>query len=137
MRFKRLISTGAVLGGAVTASFVVAPSASAATPDCKSGEICLYYNSSSYGFGSVFIQRYDIPDYAGSYFSSGYYGNSGSGTVVKNHAAAVDSWQPYKFVVYYNSNYGCSVACQTILPWEAKDLNSSLKNNNASGRLVG
>ncbi|KJK39161.1 hypothetical protein UK15_14620 [Streptomyces variegatus] len=137
MRFKRVVSTSAVLGGVLAAGLVTAPPAAAVASDCKSGEVCLYYNSSSYDFGAVFIQRYDVADYSGRYFSSGYHGSAGSGTVVKNHAAAVDSWQPYKFVVYYNSSYNCSVACQTILPWESKDLNSSLKNNNASGRVEG
>ncbi|MBD0841162.1 hypothetical protein [Streptomyces sp. TRM68416] len=81
--------------------------------------------------------QYDkVSDYQGRYFSSGRNGSSGAGVEVKNHAAAVDSWIYDKFRVYYNSKYNCEIACQTIAPRATANLNSSVKNNNASGQNV-
>jgi len=137
MRIRKLIAATAVAGGALTAGLATAAPASAAIDfDCATGEVCLYYNSSSYGYGAVYVQYDKVPDYAGKYFSSGRNGSSGAGVEVKNHAAAVDSWISSNFRVYYNRGYSCSVACQTIPSYGTVDLNSSLKNNNASGQNV-
>jgi hypothetical protein len=137
MRIRKLIAATAVAGGALTAGLVTAAPASAAINyDCGEGEVCLYYNSSSYGYGAVYVQYDKVRDYAGRYFSSGRNGSAGAGVEVKNHAAAVDSWISSNFRVYYNSGYSCAVACQTISPYATVDLNSTLKNNNASGQNV-
>ncbi|WP_230396292.1 hypothetical protein [Streptomyces blattellae] len=137
MRIRKLIAATAVAGGALTAGLVTASPASAAINyDCATGEVCLYYNSSSYGYGAVYVQYDRIPNYQGYFFSQGRNGSSGAGVEVKNHAAAVDSWIGSTFRVYYNSNYNCSVACQDIPAYATRDLNSSVKNNNASGRNI-
>jgi hypothetical protein len=138
MRIRKLIAATAVAGGALSAGFVTAAPASAAAEaieyDCATGEVCLYYNSDAYNYGAVYVQYDKIPDYAGRYFSAGRNGSAGAGVAVKNHAAAVDSWIGSTFRVYYNSNYSCSVACQDIPAYYTRDLNSQLKNNNASGK---
>jgi hypothetical protein len=135
MRIRKLIAATAVAGGALTAGLATAsPAAAAINYDCATGEVCLYYNSDSYGYGAVYVQYDKIADYQGRYFSSGRNGSSGAGVEVKNHSAAVDSWISATFRVYYNKNYNCEVACQDIPGYYTRDLNSSLKNNNASGK---
>ncbi|MEU0423747.1 hypothetical protein ABZ235_09000 [Streptomyces canus] len=137
MRIRKLIAATAVAGGALSAGLATAAPASAAINyDCATGEVCLYFNSSSYGYGAVYVQYDKVPDYQGRYFSSGRNGSAGAGVEVKNHAAAVDSWISSNFRVYYNSGYSCSVACQTIPSYATVNLNSSLKNNNASGQNI-
>ncbi|MFE2041973.1 hypothetical protein ACFXAZ_13780 [Streptomyces sp. NPDC059477] len=136
MRIRKLTAT-ALAGGALAVGLATAsPAAAAIEYDCGSGEVCLYYNSSDYGYGAVYVQYARIPDYAGFYFSTGRNGSSGAGREVKNQAAAVDSWISTKFRVYYNSNYNCTVACQDIPAYGTRDLNSSLKNQNASGKDI-
>ncbi|MCU7820329.1 hypothetical protein [Kitasatospora sp. DSM 101779] len=137
MRVKKLVAAAAVAGSVLTVGLsTAAPAMAAPAQDCTYGQVCLYYNSSSYGYGAVYIQTGDVSNYAGKYFSGGANGSSGSGVEVKNHAASVDSWIASNFRVYYNSGYDCSVACQTVAPYASVNLNSSLKNNNASGRVV-
>lgn len=74
--------------------------------------MCLYYNSSSYGYGAEFGTVVGIGNYAeGPYsdgwpwgFTSGSRGSSGSGVHVKNNAAA--AWNRSANTdarVYYNS----------------------------------
>ncbi|MFJ4685930.1 hypothetical protein [Streptomyces sp. NPDC088789] len=138
MRIRKLMAT-TLAGGALTAGLAMAtatPAAAAIQYDCATGEVCLYYNSSAYGYGAVYVQYDRIPNYSGYYFSSGRNGSAGAGSVVKNQAAAVDSWISSTFRVYYNSSYSCSVACQDIPSYYTQDLNSSLKNQNASGRDI-
>lgn len=143
MRFNRFIVAGAVAAASclTTAVGTAAPASAAATlvEDCSIDEqVCLYYNSSTYGYGAVFKQTGPISNYQGYYFSAGNNGSAGAGTQVKNNAAAVDnSWDGYFFRIYYNSNYDCSYACQTTDPFNQADLTSTMKNNNASGRIVG
>ncbi|WP_239081094.1 hypothetical protein [Streptomyces coelicoflavus] len=140
MRIRKLIAATAVAGGVLTAGPLTAAPASAAPAsidyDCATGEVCLYYNSEAYGYGAVYVQYDKVPNYQYRYFSSGRNGGSGAGVEVKNHAAAVDSWISSTFRVYYNSNYNCNVACQDIPGYYTLDLNSRLKNNNASGQNI-
>ncbi|WP_035849584.1 hypothetical protein [Kitasatospora azatica] len=136
MLVKKLAVTAAVAGALLTAGLATATSASAINYDCSSGTVCLYYNSSSHGYGAVFQQYVDIANYSSPYnftFSAGNNGSAGAGVSVKNNAAAVDSWYSGNFVVYYNSNYSCSFACQTIPSMATVDLSATMKNNNASG----
>ncbi|GAA5021165.1 hypothetical protein [Kitasatospora paranensis] len=139
MRIRKLISAVAVAGAVATAGLATAGNASAFTADCHGGQVCLYYNSSAYGYGAVYIQNTSIDNYADGNlkFSSGHNGSAGSGVAVKNNAAAVDNHWYGTFNVYYNSNMDCSVACQPIPMNTRRDLNSALKNNNASGEFVG
>ncbi|MFJ5921399.1 hypothetical protein ACIQF6_02205 [Kitasatospora sp. NPDC092948] len=134
MRLRKLVAAAAVATTVAGLGLASAGEASAITADCYGSHmVCLYYNSSGNGYNAVFMQTGNISDYANSYFQSSRNGGTGSGTSVKNNAAAVDSWYSGTFIVYYNSGYNCAVACQNIPAWSTVDLNSALKNNNASG----
>lgn len=135
MRIRKLLAAAGVAAAVATTGLVTAGDASAINYDCSGNThaVCLYYNSSAYGYGAYFKQTGNISDYAGHYFQAGNNGSAGAGVSVKNNAAAVDSWYSGNFVVYYNSGYNCSFACQTIPAWATVDLNGSLKNNDASG----
>ncbi|MFJ8439477.1 hypothetical protein [Kitasatospora griseola] len=136
MRLRKLIAAAGIATTVAGFGLASAGDASAFSADCQgnSHAICLYYNSSSYGYGAYFKQTGNISDYSGYTFSSGLNGSAGAGAAVKNGAAAIDSWYGGNFVVYYNSGYNCSFACQTVSGFApVTDLNGSLKNNNASG----
>ncbi|WP_046263037.1 hypothetical protein [Streptomyces sp. WM6386] len=106
---------------------------------CETGEACLYYNSIENGLNGIFKQHGDIADYRYSAtgqalaFQISNYGGEGANQPVKNNAAAVWNRSDHRFGVFYNSSYNCSVACQSIPSLVRVNLNSSLKNNNASG----
>jgi len=108
-----------------------APSAEAATQDgvCQSGEFCLYYNS--YQQGSVSDFAGSISDYGSTYVFKGP--GAGQGTRVKNEAASVWNRTFGSVRVYYNSGY--SGANQAIAPGAKVNLNSTLKNQNASHKF--
>ncbi|MDH6120700.1 hypothetical protein [Kitasatospora sp. GAS204B] len=139
MRIRKLLAAAALAGTVATGALATAGTASASTIqyDCNSSQamVCLYYNSSNYGYGAYFEQTGNISDYGtNTKFVAGHNGSSGAGTLVKNHAAAVDSWYSGTFTVYYNSGYeNCSYACQPIPAWQTVDLNTTLKNNDAAG----
>ncbi|MER6391621.1 hypothetical protein ACFXEL_35220 [Streptomyces sp. NPDC059382] len=139
MRIRKLLSAAAVAGTVLTAGLATAGTASAGTlGDCQGwtpAAVCLYYNSSSNSYGAVYHQQSSISDYSSVTFTEGAWGNAGAGTVVKNHAAAVDSYYGGTFTVYYNSGYNCSYACQNVPAYGTANLNSTMKNNNASGRF--
>ncbi|MEU6068532.1 hypothetical protein ABZ864_29760 [Streptomyces sp. NPDC047082] len=100
---------------------------------CDPGDVCLYYNSIASGLNGIYKQYGPIPDYRDERFQISNYGGEGANQSVKNNAAAVNNRSDRHFGVYYNSNYNCSVACQEIFSLTQKDLNSTMKNNNASG----
>ncbi|MEV7979386.1 hypothetical protein [Streptomyces sp. NPDC086519] len=137
MGMNKLLAAGLVTGTALVAALATTPASANPAADCSSGQVCLYYNSSAYGYGAVYKQSADISDYAGYTFKAGNNGSAGAGLSVKNHAAAVDSWYNGLFVIYYNSNYGCSVECFLVGANKTLDLSSQIKNNNASGRFEG
>lgn len=141
MRITRAAAVGVAAAGLVGMGLAAAPVASAAPAaaparDCSSGFACLYYNSSSNGYGAVFATAANISDYNIWYFSAGKNGSSGAGVVVKNNAAYVDNRSDQTYRVYYNSGYSCAVACQDIPAEGGANLNASLKNNNASGKFL-
>ncbi|MFG2692726.1 hypothetical protein [Kitasatospora sp. NPDC048407] len=133
MRLRKLIAAAGIATTVAGFGLVNAGEASAFSVDCSNYNACLYYNSAAYGYGAYYEQQPNIPDYAGLTFRAGNNGSSGAGVAVKNHAAAVDNRWIGNFTIYYNSNYNCSVACQTIGANTRVDLNASVKNNNASG----
>jgi hypothetical protein len=137
MKLGRFIVAAGVVGSVLAASLITAVPAQAATSDCYYYDVCLYYNSSAYGFGAVYDQGVNVSDYAGRYFSCGNNGCAGSGQVVKNNAAALDSWWYYRFEIFYNNTYNCSHACE-IFPAYATfvNFNSTMKNQNASGKFL-
>ncbi|KNX38266.1 peptidoglycan DD-metalloendopeptidase family protein [Luteipulveratus halotolerans] len=121
--------------GLATAAFVAPTSAEAAARDgvCDSGEFCLYYNSDNAGSVSDFAGS--IPDYGATqpecyeFKSAG----AGQGLCVKNNAASVWNRTGTKVRVYYNSGY--AGASQDFAAGTKGNLNTTLKNNNASHQL--
>ena len=118
--------------GVVMAGVIAPSQAHAAGRDgvCNDGEFCYSYNS---GFtGSISDFTGSLADYGATQPSCYEFKSAGTGQglCVKNNAASAWNRSTKPVVVYYNSNYGG--ASQTIQPGAKVDLNSTLKNNNAS-----
>lgn len=133
----RLLALTAISAAAALSTTAAVPgTAQAAGRDgvCDSGEFCLYYNSDNAGSVSDFTGS--IPDYGAS--QPGCYEFKGSGTgqglCVKNRAASVWNRSSRTVRVYYNSGYGGS--SQTFVSGARGNLNSTLKNENASHEFV-
>jgi hypothetical protein len=113
-----------------------ATSASAATRDgaCNSGEFCYYYNSDEAGSVSDFGGS--IADYGTTQPSCYDFkgAGAGQGQCIKNNAASVWNRSSQTVRVYYNSNYGGSY--QDIPSGTKRNLNATLKNNNASHKFL-
>jgi murein DD-endopeptidase MepM/ murein hydrolase activator NlpD len=118
----------ASLLGATLAISAPAQAAVAQNGVCESGEFCLYYNSDRTGSLSDFTGS--IADYGTYKFKSA---GAGQGQLVKNNAASVRNLTFGAVTVFYNSNYAGS--SQTIAPGAAVNLNTTLKNQNASHRF--
>ncbi|MFC9973940.1 peptidase inhibitor family I36 protein [Spirillospora sp. NPDC127200] len=122
------------LGGAVLAT---APSASAAARDgsCDSGEFCYYFNSDNKGSVSDFTGS--VSDYGTKQPSCFDFkgAGSGKGQCVKNAAASVWNRSAKTVRVYFNSGYGGKY--QDFKAGAKGNLNSGLKNQNASHQLLG
>ncbi len=114
--------------GATLAVSTPAQAAVAQNGVCESGEFCLYYNSDRTGSLSDFTGN--ISDYGTYKFKSA---GAGQGQLVKNNAASVRNRTFGAVTVFYNNNYGGS--SQTIAPGAAVNLNTTLKNQNASHRF--
>ncbi len=97
---------------------------------CEEGEFCYYYLSTRGGSVSDFSGS--IRDYGGSqptcyeFLGAG----SGKGLCVKNNAASVWNRSIYTVRVYFNTGY--SGPYEDVSPGGIGNLNSTLKNNNAS-----
>ncbi|MEV0385787.1 peptidase inhibitor family I36 protein [Nonomuraea sp. NPDC050643] len=129
--FGRTLTTATAtmaLGGTILA----APPVAAAGRDgvCDSGEFCYYFNSGNQGSVSDFTGS--VADY-GTRQPSCYDfkgpGN-GKGQCVKNAAASAWNRTNVTVRVYYNSNHGGDY--QDFPPGAKGNLNSTLKNQNAS-----
>ncbi len=141
MSIRRKLAASVATGAFLVVGLATAiPAASAAEGDgnCTSsdagagGDLCLYFNS--YEAGARFNDPY-TDNYAGWTFkawTSGTAGGSnGAGYAVKNNAASVQNWDNYVTGdVYYNSNQQGAV--QKFSAFTAGNLNSTLKNENAS-----
>ena len=131
----RHIAAGASMLVLASALAVPASAASAAGRDgvCDSGEVCFYYNSNQQGSVS------DFTDSVGNYGSSQprcyeFKGaGNGKGECMKNQVASVTNRTDKPVTVYYNSNY--KGATQAIPAGASVNLNSTLKNQNASHRI--
>ncbi|MFJ6466182.1 hypothetical protein ACIQM0_35030 [Streptomyces sp. NPDC091387] len=133
MRLKHLAAVGAVALATTAGSLFLASPANAAV-SCSVDYACLHYNSNNEG--ALYKQYYGILDYAGLTFSASTStnGGNGAGQAVKNNAASVDNWDfDLGIRIYYNSNYDYSFASQRIDKGGFANLNSTMKNNNASG----
>lgn len=117
------------MAAVILAAGVVAP-ASAANRDgvLNRGEVAMYYNSAAYGYGS-FSDYNNSANFGSDRFLSP---GSGRGQLVKNNAAAAWNNSSLDAIVYYNSNWDCSIACQYISSGKRVDLSPALKNENAS-----
>ncbi|WP_380278411.1 hypothetical protein [Kitasatospora purpeofusca] len=137
MNLKRITGAGAALFATVGLGVALAPQASALS-GCHLYSACLYYNSSSHGYGASFEQQGDIPNYGTLYrFNPGAYGSSGAGVYVKNHAAYVDNWNPASaFTVYEFSAGGGSGRVDWIAAYGEADLTVT-HDNNAAGKFTG
>ncbi|WP_433174822.1 peptidase inhibitor family I36 protein [Actinoallomurus sp. CA-150999] len=128
------VATAAVaLGGAVLAT---ASPASAASRNgvCESGEFCYYFNSNNKGSVSDFTGS--VADYGAKQPSCFDFKGSGAGKgkCVKNSAASVWNRSSKTVRVYFNSNYGGRY--QDFKPGSKGNLNSGLKNQNASHQFA-
>ena len=138
MRFRKLIAAAGVAATVAGFGLVSGGQASAITADCSGSEfVCLIYQlpAGEFGGAATFKQTFSIPDYTGYYFTAGPNGSTGAGAPVKNHVGTVESWYSGTFTIYYSTGYNCALACQTVPAWATVNLNSSLKNNNASGKF--
>ncbi|MBB2892794.1 peptidase inhibitor family I36 protein [Flexivirga oryzae] len=135
-----LKSAAAVLGASALLAGVgmgmasaPAHAATARNGVCESGEFCYYYNSGEAGSVSDFttsVGNYGT-DKATCYVFKG--SGNGKGLCIKNNAASVWNRTSKPVYVYYNSNYGG--ASQKIAAGAKANLNSTLKNNDASHHI--
>ncbi|MGC2996855.1 hypothetical protein ACPF8X_00185 [Streptomyces sp. G35A] len=132
---KRIAGVG--IAAAVIVISGSAGSASAATGVCIDDRAALFYNSNLGGAFHCFMES-GVSDYAGykfDYAQGGTGGENGFLQPLKNNAASVDNTLNSRaYRVYYNSNY--AGVYQTIGSHSWANLNSSLKNENASGRNI-
>ncbi|MFI6427300.1 peptidase inhibitor family I36 protein [Promicromonospora sp. NPDC050880] len=131
-RLAALVATAAAVAAAVV---VPGTAAQAATRDgiCDAGEFCYYYNSDHAGSISDF--DVSVGDYGteqpSCYDFKG--AGAGQGLCLKNDAASVWNRSAKPVRVYYNSEYGGTY--QEVAAGAKVNLNSTLKNNNASHRF--
>lgn len=93
-------------------------------------ELCFYYNSERYGWGSGIDFDASVRDLAGYRFKSP---GNGRGQLVKNNAAAVWNKRGQAARVYYNSGYGG--VSDYVAPRTVRDLDVTA-NENASFRWI-
>ncbi|HTI22273.1 MAG TPA: CHAP domain-containing protein [Kutzneria sp.] len=126
----------AAVGAAAMAVVALGAPASAAARDgvCDSGEFCLYYNSDQAGSVSDFTGSIsDLGATQPSCYEFKSAGN-GQGVCVKNNAASVWNRSSQTVRVYFNSDFGG--ASQDFAPGVKANLNSTLKNNEASFEFI-
>lgn len=101
---------------------------------CDSGEFCYYYNSDNAGSVSDFTTS--VGDYGTTQPSCYDFKGSGSGQgqCIKNDAASVWNRSSKTVRVYFNSNYSGSY--QEFASGAKGNLNSTLKNQNASHQFI-
>ncbi len=133
MGIRNKVAAGALTAAALGVGLIAAPAAQAGTCNPSGGiGACLYYNSNYQGAqfqdgagNSRTPENYGAPNW---YTFSG---GNGSGLYVKNNAASVYNYDTeYSVTIYYNSNN--SGPSQYFKRGTGANLNSTLKNNNAS-----
>ncbi|MFI0485319.1 peptidase inhibitor family I36 protein [Actinomadura sp. 9N215] len=130
-----LTATTAVIALSGAASALAMPaSAASRNGECETGEFCYYFNSDNQGSVSDFTGS--LGDYGteqpSCYDFKG--AGNGQGVCIKNNAASVWNRSDKTVRVYFNSNYGG--ASQAFEPGAKGNLNSTLKNQNASHEFV-
>ncbi|MET7288504.1 hypothetical protein [Streptomyces sp. NPDC005573] len=131
MGMRNKVAAGAVAAAALGVALVAAPAAEAAGCNSSVGA-CIFYNSNFQG--ATFWDPDGTSHGADNYGEPNWYtfsGGNGSGIYVKNNAASVYNYDSsYSVTIYYNSNM--SGPSQYIKRQTGANLNSTLKNNNAS-----
>lgn len=121
--FLAAASAAAILGSV----FLTATPASATAGSCKAGDACLYYNS---GYGG---SKYGISGPVSDYAPYKFKGGNANGQRLKNNVASVRNMSTsLTLTVFYNNTYNCKYACQKFPPGSKANLNSKMKNENAS-----
>lgn len=123
-----------VAAAILSAVFATPASAAARDGACDSGEFCYYYNSNEAGSVSDFSDSLD--DYGATQPTCYEFKSPGKGQgfCVKNHAASTWNRTTRTVRVYFNSNAGGPH--QDIAPGAKANLNTTLKNQNASHELL-
>lgn len=131
MGMRNKVMAGALTAAALGVGLVAAPAAEAVGCNSSIGA-CLYYNSNFQG--ATFWDQNGNSKGAENYGAPNWYtfsGGNGAGIYVKNNAASVYNYDTnYSVTIYYNSNN--SGPSQYIKRGTGANLNSTLKNNNAS-----
>ncbi|MER7171628.1 hypothetical protein [Streptomyces mesophilus] len=129
----RKFSAFAAASMAIGSLLAFAPSAAASGDGtCNvDKDACFFFNSGGKG------AKVDLDDCWGyNHVNFKFIGpGNGAGITLKNNAASVKNYHHFVAVaVFYNSNQ--QGARQDIQPWITANLNSKLKNNNASSVFV-
>ncbi|MGK5552681.1 SpoIID/LytB domain-containing protein [Actinomadura kijaniata] len=135
-RTARLTAATAAMALAGTVLAVASPvSAAGRNGVCDSGEFCYYFNSGAKGSVSDFTGS--VADYGAKQPSCFDFkgAGEGKGRCVKNSAASVWNRSGKTVRVYFNSGYGGRY--QDFKAGAKGDLNSGLKNQNASHEFLG
>jgi hypothetical protein len=133
---RRIVAAVAAALAVAGPVLVIASPANAAARDgvCDSGEFCYYYNSGEAGAVSDFTTS--VSDYGTTEPSCYDFKGSGAGagTCIKNSAASVWNRSSNTVRVYFNTGY--SGTYQDFAAGAKGNLNSTLKNNNASHEMI-
>ncbi|MCG8918533.1 peptidase inhibitor family I36 protein [Actinokineospora sp. PR83] len=125
------MTTLAVLTATITGGVVAAPAASAATINrCPAAYFCFFFNSNFEGAHADYLLSDGNLD--NERFNKVGSTSRGLDVVVKNNAASVVNNWSHAATVYYNSGCNGSVASQSIGTYTSANLNSTMKNENAS-----
>jgi len=133
---KRIVTAVATTLALAAPVLIIAAPANAAARDgvCDSGEFCYYYNSDEAGSISDFTTS--VSDYGTTepscYDFKG--AGNGKGTCIKNNAASVWNRSSQTVRVYFNTGYAGTY--QDFAAGAKGNLNSTLKNNNASHQFL-
>ncbi len=136
MRKRALLTSMLTAIALLTSGAFLAQPASAASRDgvCDSGEFCYYYNSGEAGAVSDFTTS--VSDYGTTEPSCYDFKGSGAGagTCIKNNAASVWNRSSKTVRVYFNTGY--AGASEDFAPGAKVNLDSTLKNENASHQFL-
>lgn len=133
---NRLTASAAVvltLIGSLLVSAVPAQAATARNGVCESGEFCYYYNSNN--AGSISDMSYSLGNYGTDLATCNHFvgAGNGKGQCIKNNAASAWNQTGETVRVYFNSGFVGDY--QDFAPGERANLNTKLKNNNASHKI--
>ena len=141
MRTIRTVLTGTSVVGLLTTGLLLgAPAAHASGPgSCvggngatgKGGDGCVYYHPGEVGgyYGNAYTINYQGHTFGGCNNGS----CAGDGQPVRNNGGSVANWDyACTLTVWVYPLNSQNNPSQTFGPWSAGDLNSKLRNNNAS-----